>query len=285
MSQLRDRRRESVLFRRLAAKAGIEHRYSHIVPTQDPGGEVLDIDGLFVRGRFPGTGTRMRFFERHAPDLAAQVVDRVLPEQERHDISHLLVTCCTGLSSPGLDLDLIDRCGLSSSVERSVLGFMGCYAAINALKLARHIVRSEPEPRVLVVSLELCTVHLKETTDLEDLLSFLLWGDGAAACLVTAEPKGFALDGFHAVLAADTRRRESTGPAVHRPRSLQGHATSLRESVVGHGALRARGLLALGARRSGGLCHVLRSRSGGRKHAISRGGLRSVRPPDQQKAW
>jgi predicted naringenin-chalcone synthase len=205
MSQLRHKRRESVLFKRLVAKAGIEHRYSHIVPMQDPGGDVLDTGGLFVRGHFPGTGARMRFFERHAPDLAAQAVDRLLPEGERDDISHLLVTCCTGLSSPGLDLDLINRCGLSSSVERSVLGFMGCYAAINALKLARHIVRSEPEARVLVVSLELCTVHLKETADLEELLSFLLWGDGAAACLVTAEPRGFALDSFHALLAADTR--------------------------------------------------------------------------------
>ena len=83
---------------------------------------------------------------------------------------------------------------------------MGCYAAINALKLARHIVRSEPEARVLVVNLELCTLHLKETTELEEMLSFLLWGDGCAA-----EPRhrraarASSLDSFNAVLAADTR--------------------------------------------------------------------------------
>jgi len=39
---------------------------------------------------------------------------------------------------------------------------MGCYAAINALKLARHIVRSEPAAKVLVMSIELCTLHLQE---------------------------------------------------------------------------------------------------------------------------
>ena len=86
-----------------------------------------------------------------------------------------------------------------------MIGFMGCYAAINALKLARHIVRSEPASRVLVVNLELCTLHLKESAELEQMLSFLLWGDGAAAALVSAEPTGLALDAFHALLAPDTR--------------------------------------------------------------------------------
>jgi predicted naringenin-chalcone synthase len=94
---------------------------------------------------------------------------------------------------------------LPSSVERTVLGFMGCYAAINALKLARHIVRSDASSRVLIVNLELCTVHLKDTTDLEQILSFLLWGDGCAASLVSADPTGVALDSFRAVLAAETR--------------------------------------------------------------------------------
>jgi predicted naringenin-chalcone synthase len=204
-AQLRERRREWLLFKRMTSKGGIEHRYSYIAPTGNPDGEVLDEAGLFRRGRFPDTGTRMRFFEEHAPALAAQAVERLLPESERRDITHLLVTCCTGLSAPGLDLELIDRCGLRGSVERSVLGFMGCYAAVNALKLARHILRSEPRARVLIASLELCTLHLQETRSLEELLSFYLWGDGAAACLVTAQPAGLAIDGFQTVLAEDTR--------------------------------------------------------------------------------
>ena len=84
-------------------------------------------------------------------------------------------------------------------------GFMGCSAAINELKTARHIVRSEPEARVLVLNLELCTLHLRETVNLEQLLCFLLFADGCAACLVTAEPKGIALDSFRAVLVPDSR--------------------------------------------------------------------------------
>jgi predicted naringenin-chalcone synthase len=90
-------------------------------------------------------------------------------------------------------------------VERTVVGFMGCYAAINALKLARHIVRSEPAAGVLMVNLELCTLHFQETQQLEQVLSFLVFADGAAASLITASEQGFAMDSFNAVMVPETR--------------------------------------------------------------------------------
>jgi predicted naringenin-chalcone synthase len=204
-SQLKDDRRSSLLFNRMAEKGGIDHRYSYFIPGNDLEGDVLDADAFFVRGRFPATAARMRFFEEHAPKLAVEAVERLELGEDRHRITHLIVTCCTGLSSPGLDLELIERCRLRSTVERSILGFMGCYAAINALKLARHIVRSEPDARVIAVNLELCTLHLQETPDLEKILSFLLWGDGCAAALITAEPQGFELLDFRAVVLPETR--------------------------------------------------------------------------------
>jgi predicted naringenin-chalcone synthase len=102
----------------------------------------------------------------------------------------VLVTCCTGLYAPGLDFEIVDHLGLSSGVERTMVGFMGCYAAINALKLARHIVRSDPKAGVLMVNLELCTLHLQETQGLEQALSFLVFADGAAASLITAHEQG-----------------------------------------------------------------------------------------------
>jgi alpha-pyrone synthase len=86
-----------------------------------------------------------------------------------------------------------------------MVGFMGCYAAINALKLARHIVRSDPKAGVLMVNLELCTLHFQETQALEQVLSFLVFADGAAASLITAHEQGFALDGFRAVTVPGTR--------------------------------------------------------------------------------
>jgi len=116
-----------------------------------------------------------------------------------------LVTCCTGLYAPGLDFEIVDHLGLSASVERTMIGFMGCYAAINALRLARHIVRSDPKAGVLMVNLELCSLHLQQTQELEQVLSLLVFADGAAASLVSADQQGFALDSFKAVMVPETR--------------------------------------------------------------------------------
>jgi predicted naringenin-chalcone synthase len=196
-------RRNSLLFRRMADKSGIEHRYSCLAP--DELSDDVEAGAFYTRGDFPDTAARMRRFERHAPGLAEIAVNKLLGDNERARVTHLLITCCTGLSAPGIDLEVVDRCKLPSTVERTMIGFMGCYAAINALKLARHIVRSEPDARVLILNLELCTLHLKETTDIEQVLSFLLFGDGCAACLVSGDPVGTALDSFRAVLVPDTR--------------------------------------------------------------------------------
>jgi predicted naringenin-chalcone synthase len=200
---LLDTRRRK-LFDRMADRSQIAHRWSCLTASEEPEGPSVDAEGFFTRGAFPSTADRMRRYEQAAPGLAAQAVDRLGLGSRAKDVTHVIVTTCTGFSAPGLDLELVERCGLDPSVERTVIGFMGCYAAINALKLARHIVRSEPKARVLLLSLELCTLHLQETDNLELVLSFLVFGDGCAATLVTAEPEGLALDRFHAVLVPDT---------------------------------------------------------------------------------
>lgn len=195
----------AALFKRMARVAGIEHRYSCLAPSDLPDGGRNDSEPFYARGAFPDTAARMRRFEQHAPELAQAAVDRLDLGAGRDRVTHLLITCCTGFSAPGLDIEIIERCGLRSSVERTIIGFMGCYAAINALKLSRHIVRSDPSARVLIVNIELCTLHLKESDDIEQVLSFLLFGDGCTACLVSADPVGAALDRFCAVLMPDTR--------------------------------------------------------------------------------
>jgi predicted naringenin-chalcone synthase len=119
------------------------------------------------------------------------------------EVTHLIVVSCTGFVAPGLDLALVRRLDLRPDVERTMIGFMGCYAAMNGLKVARHIVRSEPDAKVLVVCVELCTLHFQETHELEKILSFSLFGDGAAAAFVSSEEHGLALDSFKTLLVAD----------------------------------------------------------------------------------
>ncbi|RWF31140.1 MAG: type III polyketide synthase [Mesorhizobium sp.] len=197
-----DRRR---IFERMARLAGIEHRFSCFAPALEPEGPSADFAGTFRRGAFPGTAVRMAMFSEAAPVLAQSSVDGLHLGDEASRITHLIVTTCTGFSAPGIDLDLVQRCGLPAGIERTIVGFMGCYAAVSGLKLARHIVRSDPQARILLVNIEICTLHIRETDELEKLLSFCLWGDGCAATLVTAEPPGIALDSFCCAVADEQR--------------------------------------------------------------------------------
>ncbi|HTX75985.1 MAG TPA: type III polyketide synthase [Terracidiphilus sp.] len=192
------------LFRRMVRVAAIEHRYSFIEPLGNGAGW-SDAENVYARGSFPSTARRMQLFEKFAPRLAEAALDRLaLSASERAAISHVIVTSCTGLYAPGLDFDIVRHLGLSPSVERTMIGFMGCYAAINALKSANYIVRSEPSANVLVLNLELCSIHMQETEDLEQILSFLLFADGCSASLVSAEPRGLAIDSFLAVSLPET---------------------------------------------------------------------------------
>lgn len=192
-----DDRREKLLFRRMEQRSGIEHRYSFLEPAGG-GFAAADREGFYRTDDFPGTAARMARYERLAPDLALQAIEALGPAEERGRITHLIVASCTGFMAPGLDQVIAARAGLDPAIERTVVGFMGCYAAVNALRLAHHIVRSEPAARVLVVNLELCSLHFQQTSDLDKLLSALLFGDGCAATLVTAEEEGLALVDFRA---------------------------------------------------------------------------------------
>jgi predicted naringenin-chalcone synthase len=193
------------LYRRMIRLSAIDHRYSFLKPIVTRDGTLQDEDALFVRGSFPSTARRMEAFRQFAPQLArCALLKLALTDSERQGITHVIVTCCTGLYAPGLDYEIIDLAQLNPSVERTFIGFMGCYAAINALKAARHIVRSEPESKILLLSLELCSLHMQETQDLEQLLAFTVFADGCAAYLVSGEPSGLAIDSFLAVNLAGT---------------------------------------------------------------------------------
>jgi len=193
------------VFARLVARCEIAHRWSCLEPEAEPAAGSIDTSDFYRSGRFPSTAARMRRFAIEAPGLAQSAVERLELGREIGDITHLVFVTCTGFSAPGADLELIGRCGLDSSVERTMVGFMGCHGTFNGLKLARHIVRSEPAARVLLVSLELCTLHFQEVDDIDRILSFLLFGDGCGAALVTADPTGLSLDQFHAELAPEAR--------------------------------------------------------------------------------
>ena len=198
VDQLLPDSKAKLLFQRMSQRAGIEHRYS-VLEANDPFAPALDRNGLYQMGHFAGTSARMAQFQTKAVDLAEKSISELELNGERSLITHLIVASCTGFAAPGLDQMLVERLRLNPTIERTMIGFMGCAAAVNALRLAHHIVRSEPSSKVLVLNVELCTLHLHKTPDLESLLTALLFGDGSAAALVSAEPTGVAIKNFRAI--------------------------------------------------------------------------------------
>jgi predicted naringenin-chalcone synthase len=190
------------IFGKMAQRADIAHRYSTLALGERDSG-AIDRDGFYRRGEFPATGARMRRYADGALPLAlAAIADLGAVDFSR--ITHVIVASCTGFTAPGMDVQLIEALGLPKTVFRTLVGFMGCAAAVPALRTASDIVLAHPQARVLVVNTELCTLHFQDTQDLQTVLSFLLFGDGASAALVTAEPRGVALDQFRTTLIPDS---------------------------------------------------------------------------------
>lgn len=107
----------------------------------------------------------------------------------REKITHLITVSCTGFSAPGFDFYLAKELPLSPELHRFHLGFMGCYAAFPAMKLADSICRADPEAKVLLVNVELCSVHLQQKEDVDVIVANALFSDGVSAALVSADPE------------------------------------------------------------------------------------------------
>lgn len=186
---------------RVVAKLGIDKRYSVLEKTLSI---KKDDGGFYCPGHFPSTEERMQVYAEKALPLASLALEPLLAGEDRQTITHLIVTSCTGFYAPGIDIDIINRFALCADVERTLIGFMGCYAAIPALKQAFHVVRSQPRAKVLVVNVELCSLHFRENAPLDQQLSFLLFADGAAASLISAKEQGLRLDSFYSAVLPNT---------------------------------------------------------------------------------
>ncbi|TVV75393.1 type III polyketide synthase [Sphingomonas solaris] len=227
-------RRERALFARMAARSGIGGRWSVLPPTPAGGSPVAE-GGFYQVAPLPSTAARMALYADHAPALALAAIGRLGPLGA---ITHLVVASCTGFVAPGIDQIIAARLGLDGGVERTLIGFMGCYAAVTALRTAHHIVRSEPAARVLVVTVELSTLHLQPDAALEPLLAMLQFGDGAAAAIVSADAPGLALSApFAATLPASDElirwRIGDQGFAMHLSGEVPGRiGEALRDSAL-----------------------------------------------------
>jgi predicted naringenin-chalcone synthase len=122
----------------------------------------------------------------------------------REEITHLITISCTGISAPGLDFQAQQLLGLPSNVMRLSINFMGCYAAFHGMKLAKTICEVEPKAKVLIVDIELCSLHFQTGPTLDEILANGLFADGAAMILVSNSAEGFKMNSFFQETAANS---------------------------------------------------------------------------------
>ena len=147
----------------------------------------------------PTTAERNRLYRRHVVPMAEDAARRALDDAAigAGEITHVIVASCTGFFAPGLDIELVKRLELRPSTQRTLIGFMGCYAAFNAMRLAHAFCQSVVDARVLVVCAELCTLHFKVDDTLERAVVNSLFADGAAAAVFAARPEAELLAARH----------------------------------------------------------------------------------------
>lgn len=182
--------------------SGIRNRYSVLKDFQ-MNGEYSLFTVKDEKTPFPGTSSRMGAYKKEAFNLALQAIEDCTADLNKEDITHIITVSCTGFYAPGLDYEIITHFNLSHTIERYSINFMGCFAAINALKAAWNICRANADANVLIVCVELCSIHLqREKTD-DNLLANALFGDGAAAVIVNnkkPERPGFKIMDFFSAI-------------------------------------------------------------------------------------
>ena len=165
---------------------GIERRYSVIEDFTQSDPEAFSFfPKNWSLDPFPGTAARMELYEKWSIEMAEEAARKALEDGgvAPEEVTHLVVTTCTGLYAPGPDILLVHRLGLRRDTRRTVIGFMGCYGAFNGLRMADQIVRAEPEAVVLQVCVELCSLHYQYDWDPQMIIGNCLFGDGAAAAI------------------------------------------------------------------------------------------------------
>jgi predicted naringenin-chalcone synthase len=219
---LKDKRKMGLMY----ARSGIETRYSVIPDYNCEASERTFFSKDEDLEPFPSIEKRMAKYKETALPLALRAVENTFETSKMAEkITHLISVSCTGMSAPGLDVELVQALQIPTDIHRTSINFMGCYAAIHALKQADAICKCEEKAKVLIVLVELCTLHFQKENKLDFITSNLLFGDGAACCLVENSNTGMQIEGFYSKLFLESQ--ESMGWHI----SSHGFLMSLKQEV------------------------------------------------------
>jgi predicted naringenin-chalcone synthase len=206
-----EKRSTRSIIHRIYSNSGIDKRHSVIQDFHQNGDPrfFFQEDGTLSE---PTTGSRNSTYAHYAKELFVEVAQKLIDEDTSHpkeDITHIITASCTGFFAPEPAYEIVKQLGLSSSTQRYHLGFMGCFAAFPALKMAESFIKADPNAKVLVICLELCTLHLQNSEATDHLISASVFGDGASGALLSSEQplhKGFRLEQFATTIAEESEK-------------------------------------------------------------------------------
>lgn len=190
---------------------GIKKRYSVLSDFCKNPGEFIFFPNN-PDASFPSTAKRMEIYKDHALTLALTAIEECLDQIDsfsKNEITHLITVSCTGMYAPGIDIEIVQKLGLNPHTQRTSINFMGCYGAFNAIKVADAFCKSDPDAKVLVVCVELCSIHFQKTADLTNLISNAIFSDGAGALLIESNPirnQWLSLESFFCGLLPQTEK-------------------------------------------------------------------------------
>ena len=177
---------ESRKYKYLYSHSGINTRYSVVADYNLPAAERTFFSTAENLEPFPNMDKRMEWYAAHAAPLSIQAIEKCIDGKiNKNKITHLITVSCTGMSAPGLDLQIMELMGLPENIFRTSVNFMGCYAAIHALKLGDALCQSTLNANVVIVCTELCTLHFQKENTIDNITSTILFGDGCAAAVAT----------------------------------------------------------------------------------------------------
>jgi len=196
--QEEDKRKIRFLYR----QGGINSRYSVIPDYSLPAAGWEFYSPTENLEPFPSLEKRMQWYKQYAAELSLSAVRNCMEQQDR-PITHLITVSCTGMSAPGLDLELLELLDLPATTFRTSVNFMGCYAAIHALKIADAFCRADKTANVLIVCTELCTLHFQKDPSVDNITSSMLFSDGSAAALISGDDNaaGLSIDHFYSMVS------------------------------------------------------------------------------------
>jgi hypothetical protein len=140
----------------------------------------------------PSNGNRLRTYMVQALPLGVEAIQQALDQARLApaEVDDLIVASCTGVDTPSLDVKIAEAMGMSPYLRRSSLNGMGCQALMPGLYQAANTVLAQPQRRVVVLTVELCTLHFQLGRTLKNMLGSALFADGASAVVVAYDNGG-----------------------------------------------------------------------------------------------